>query len=117
MENIRIKRYGEMHSMELRDHNGLKYLVFPRLEELGFIDHLFSTRLGGVSKGCLSECNLSYTRGDEKVAVDENYRRVADALGHGKSLDDFVCTFPTHTTNIRVVTEEDRGQGPARLRD
>ncbi|WP_024866546.1 peptidoglycan editing factor PgeF [Butyrivibrio sp. FCS014] len=117
MENIRIKRYGNEKTMELRDHNGLKYLVFPRIEELGFVDHLFSTRLGGVSKGYYSECNLSYTRGDEKEAVDENYRRIADALGHGRSLDDFVCTFQTHTTNIRVVTEEDRGKGPARLRD
>ncbi|MCR5155234.1 MAG: peptidoglycan editing factor PgeF [Butyrivibrio sp.] len=117
MENIKIKRYGNEKTMELRDHKGLKYLVFPRIEELDFVDHLFSTRLGGVSKGVFSECNLSYTRGDEKEAVDENYRRVADALGHGKSLDDFVCTFQTHTTNIRVVTEEDRGKGPARLRD
>ncbi|MBE5826746.1 MAG: peptidoglycan editing factor PgeF [Butyrivibrio sp.] len=117
MENIKIKRYGNEKTMELKDHNGLKYLVFPRIEELGFVDHLFSTRFGGVSKGAFSECNLSYTRGDEKEAVDENYRRIADALGHGRSLDDFVCTFQTHTTNIRVVTEGDRGKGPARLRD
>ena len=117
MDNIKIKRYGDTNTMELRDHNGLKYLVFPGIEKLGFVDHLFSTRIGGVSKGCFSECNLSYTRGDEKEAVDENYRLVADALGHGKSLDDFVCTFQTHTTNLRVVTEEDRGKGPARLRD
>ncbi len=116
-KEIIIKRCDSNGNMELRDHNGLKYLVFPKIEELGFVDHLFSTRIGGVSKGCFSECNLSYTRGDEKEAVDENYRLVADALGHGKSLNDFVCTFQTHTTNIKVVTEEDRGKGPARLRD
>lgn len=116
-KNIEIKRCGGEQTLELRDHNGLKYLVFPKIEELGIVDHLFSTRLGGVSKGYYSECNLSYTRGDDKDAVDENYRRVADALGHGKTLDDFVCTFQTHTTNIRLVTEEDRGKGPARLRD
>ena len=116
-KNIEIKRCGEEKILELREHKGLIYLVFPRIEELGVVDHLFSTRLGGVSKGYYSECNLSYTRGDDKEAVDENYRRVADALGHGKTLDDFVCTFQTHTTNIKVVTEEDRGKGPARLRD
>ncbi len=103
--------------MELRDHNGLKYLVFPRIDELGIVDHLFSTRIGGVSKGCYSQCNLSYTRGDEKDAVDENYRLIADALGHGKSLDDFVCSFQTHTTNIKVVTKADRGKGPKITRD
>ena len=74
-KNIKIKRCAEKESLELRDHNGLKYLVFPRIEELGMVDHLFSTRLGGVSKGYYSECNLSYTRGDDKEAVDENYRR------------------------------------------
>ncbi len=116
-KNIRIKRYGDERTMELREHEGLKYLVFPELEKTGIVDHMFSTRIGGVSKGFYSECNLSYTRGDEKEAVDENYRRVADALGHGRSLSDFVLSFQTHTTNIRVVTDEDRGKGPDRARD
>ena len=110
MENIKIKRFGEDHTMVLRDNNGLKYLAFPAIDELGMVDHLFSTRLGGVSKGYFAQCNLSYTRGDDKEAVDENYRRVADALGHGRTLDDFVLTFQTHTTNVKVVTEEDRGK-------
>ena len=117
MENIQIKRDGKDHTMALRDKDGLKYLVFPGIEELGIVDHLFSTRLGGVSKGYFAQCNLSYTRGDDKEAVDENYRRIADALGHGRTLDDFVLTFQTHTTNVKVVTEEDRGKGPARARD
>jgi YfiH family protein len=103
--------------MQVNEKYGVTYLTFPRLSELGFVDHLFSTRLGGVSKGKYSEMNLSYTRGDEKDAVDENYRRIAEVLGHGRTLDDFVLTFQTHTTNIKVVTEEDRGKGPARLRD
>ncbi len=117
MENIKIKRTGTVNTLELRNHNGLKYLVFPEIEKLGVVDHMFSTRFGGVSKGYYAECNLSYTRGDDKEAVDENYRRVAEALGHGRTLDDFVLTFQTHTTNIKVVTENDRGKGPARARD
>ena len=71
--SLNIKRTGAPLTMELRDNNELKYLVFPRLEELGIVDHLFSTRLGGVSTGYYSECNLSYTRGDDKQHVDENY--------------------------------------------
>ncbi len=112
MGEIRIKRYDDSNAMELRDHNGLKYLVFPALERLGVVDHMFSTRIGGVSKGDYAECNLSYTRGDDKEAVDENYRLVSDALGHGRNLNDFVCTFQTHTTNVMTVTEKDRGKGP-----
>ena len=115
--DIMIKRCEGLRTMELREHGALKYLVFPSLEKTGMVDHMFSTRLGGVSKGYFSECNLSYTRGDEKEAVDENYRRIADALGHGRTLDDFVLTYQTHTTNVKVVTEQDRGKGPAIARD
>jgi len=114
---IDIKRCGNERTMELREKKGVHYLVFPKIEELGIVDHLFSTRLGGVSKGYFSEMNLSYTRGDEKDAVDENYRRISDVLGHGRKLDDFVCTFQTHTVNVMKVTEKDRGKGPAKLRD
>ena len=105
MGNVLIKRTGDKKEVELKEKNGVYYLVFPRIEELGIVEHLFSTRLGGVSKGCYSEMNLSYTRGDVKEAVDENYMRISDVLGHGHKLDDFVSTFQTHTTNIRVVTE------------
>lgn len=114
---IRLNRCDSTDKMQLETRNGVTYLVFPRLREIDFIDHIFSTRLGGVSKGCYSEMNLSYTRGDEKAAVDENYRRIADCMGHGRTLEDFVLTFQTHTTNVMVVTEKDRGKGPAIVRD
>lgn len=117
MENIKIKRTGNRQTMEFREKNGVGYFVFPEIEKLGFVDHLFSTRLGGVSEGFYESMNLSYTRGDVKENVDENYKRIAEVLGHGKRLDDFVSTFQTHTTNIMKVTEEDRGKGPARVRD
>ena len=86
-----------------------EYLTFPLLEETGLVRHLFSTRLGGVSTGIFSTMNLSYTRGDEKAAVDENYRRIAGMLGCEPA--DIVCSDQTHTTNIRAVDEKDRGKG------
>ena len=116
-KDISVKRTGDTVTTELREKNGVKYIVFPRLEETGFVYHLFSTRIGGVSKGCYSEMNLSYTRGDIKESVDENYMRIADILGHGRTLDVFVSTFQTHTTNVKVITESDRGKGPAKSRD
>ena len=117
MDNIKIKRTGDKKTIDIRQTNGVTYLVFPEIEKLGVVDHLFSTRLGGVSKGHYATMNLSYTRGDEKEAVDENYCRISEVLGHGHKLDDFVSTFQTHTTNVRVVTEADRGKGPAISRD
>lgn len=91
------------------------YLTFPAFEETGVVKHLFSTRYGGVSEGIFGTLNLSYTRGDKKEAVDENYRRVANILKC--QVEDFVCSDQTHTTNIRKVTKSDCGKGVVRDRD
>lgn len=85
------------------------YITFPGLEKTGCVKHLFSTRIGGVSRGMFSSMNLSYTRGDEKEAVDENYRRIAACLESDVSC--FVCSDQTHTDNIRIVGPEDMGKG------
>lgn len=93
----------------------MEYLTFPILEETGMVKHLFSTRAGGVSEGIFSTMNLSYTRGDKKESVDENYRRVAAAMNC--DITDFVCSDQTHTTNIRKVTALDRGKGVTKRKD
>ena len=106
--------------MELYRHNGrmkinqnregeVEYLTFPLLEQTGMVRHLFSTRVGGVSKGIYSTMNLSYTRGDENEAVDENFRRIAKVLGC--DVGDIVCSDQTHTVNLRVVSRKDGGKG------
>ena len=59
---------------------GMEYLTFPTLEDTGIVEHLFTTRLGGVSEGVLGTMNLSFQRGDDESNVLENYRRVAKAL-------------------------------------
>ena len=93
----------------------LPYLAFPSLEKTGFVKHAFTTRAGGVSEGVCSTLNLSFARGDREEAVRENFRRLAAELGAGE--DRFVFTDQTHTTNIRVVTEEDAGKGLVRPKD
>lgn len=85
------------------------YLEYPMLAKTGIVRHGFSTRLGGVSKGCYESMNLSFTRGDEEADVRENFRRIAAAIG--VRCEDMVFSQQTHTTNVRVVTEEDRGMG------
>lgn len=79
--------------------------TFPLLEETGVVRHGFTTRLGGVSQGIFSTMNLSFTRGDRKEAVEENYKRLAEALS--VEYDSFVCSNQTHTTNVIRVGKED----------
>lgn len=101
---VRVNQMGE-----------LVYLTFPVLERIDWISHLFSTRMGGVSEGIYSSMNLSYTRGDRKEAVDENFQRIAAVLGCG--VEDMVCSDQTHTTNLRIVGKADGGKGITRERD
>lgn len=93
----------------------LCYLTFPQFSELPSILHGFSTRLGGVSEGACSTMNLSFERGDQEERVRENFRRIAAAIGF--QTGDMVFSRQTHTTNIRVVTEKDRGKGFAKPMD
>lgn len=90
------------------------YLEYPLFQNTGLVKHGFSTRLGGVSEGFYSSLNLSFTRGDKEEAVRENFRRIGDAIG--VCCDNMVFSQQTHTTNVRVVTEEERGMGITRPR-
>ncbi len=91
------------------------YLYFPLLEKEEEICHGFSTRLGGASSGCYGTMNLRLNSHDSMDNVRENYQRIADAIGF--DLNGLVLTHQTHTTNIRVVTEADRGKGIWQKRD
>jgi len=97
------------------ENNNLEYLVFPTLESTGIVKHLFSTRMGGVSKGIFSSMNLSFTRGDEQKAVLANYERIGKVLGC--DVKNMVASHQTHTTNIRRVTAKDKGKGVVLPRD
>ena len=93
----------------------LEFLTFPLLEETGIVKHLFSTRLGGVSQGDCASMNFSMDRGDSRENVLTNFGRIAQVLGCG--IDDMTASHQTHTTNIRRMTEADRGKGILRKRD
>ena len=105
------------NSEHIFDEAGRKtpFLEYPLLKNTGIVRHGFSTRLGGVSKGCYASLNLSFDRGDDENAVRENFRRIAEEIG--VRVEDMVLSQQTHTTNVRLVTEEDRGKGIVKERD
>ncbi len=112
-----MELYRHKNRMQVKRNRAgeVEYLTFPILEQTGLVRHLFTTRVGGVSKGIYSTMNVSYTRGDDKEAVDENFRRIAGVLGC--SLADIVCSDQTHTTNLRVAGRIDGGKGILTPRD
>lgn len=93
----------------------LEYLTFPALTRTGMVSHLFTTRTGGVSSGDCATMNLSFSRGDDREHVLENYRRICNVLG--VQAEDVVASVQTHTTNIRHVTGADKGKGVVRPQD
>ena len=100
---------GTASHMQIKENKGVTWLTYLAFDQFTDIVHGFSTRLGGVSEGIYASMNLSFTRGDEDAAVYENYRRFATALGFSER--DIVTSDQTHTANVRIVTEEDRGNG------
>ena len=119
MGELKVKRKGNKIVCKENHYNikeaDLLYFTFDGLEKTGIVKQCFSTRLGGVSKAHLGTMNLSYTRGDEKECVDENYHRIAQVLAC--EVGDIVCSDQTHTTNVRKVTVKDKGKGVIKKRD
>lgn len=109
---MEFQRKNTKRTLVENEKNGVRYLQFPALSELGVCRHLFSTRIGGVSQGDLGSMNLSYSRGDKKENVDENFRRIARIMEC--DIQNFVLSHQTHTTNVRVVTKADKGRGITR---
>ena len=108
-----VKREGA--AVERNVAGEMEYLTFPLLEKTGVARHLFTTRLGGVSRGEFAAMNFSVDRGDRRECVLENYRRVGEVLKCAP--EDMTASCQTHTTNIRTVTSADRGKGIVRPRD
>ena len=39
------------NTLNINHKNGVTYLTFPKFEKSGIVNHLFSTRIGGVRPG------------------------------------------------------------------
>jgi YfiH family protein len=66
--------------------------------------HGISTRAGGVSEGRCESLNVSYSVGDASENVDENLRRVAEAVGSRR--EDLFAAYQVHGRSVTVVEGE-----------
>ena len=86
--------------------NGVPYVVCDALCASGAVDHLFTTRLGGVSTGAFASMNLTTSTGDDPAAVEENLRRLLPALHADRSA---VCrTHQVHGDVILPVSHQNQ---------
>ena len=95
--------------MTYEERDGVGILRFADWEGLSFLNHAFSTRLGGVSEGVFSSMNLSFGRGDSRENVLENYGRFCRAAGF--PYEGLISSAQIHETVIRRVGKENAGSG------
>lgn len=88
-------------AITIQTHNNLQYLA----SELLAVPHGFTTRLGGVSTGVLDSLNIGQHRGDTPENVEENYRRLGEAIGFDPG--SAVLTRQIHSNIVRMVTKAD----------
>jgi len=84
-------------------------ITHPLLEKAG-LRHGFFTRRGGVSTGLYEGLNTGLGSADDPAAVEENRRRVAEALG-GRP-DDLSACYQIHSSLTRVATGPWAGERP-----
>ena len=101
--------------MHYHEKDSVGWLTFPSFEELDFVRHAFSTRLGGVSEGPFASMNLNFGRGDPRENVEENFRRFCAATGF--SYESLTASAQDHHTVVRRVTAAGRGVGVTHPRD
>lgn len=113
-QGIRPERL-ERTTKLMEGENGVPYLHFHNMEQLDFIEHGFSTRMGGVSTGIYESMNLIFSRDDHVELVQENFRRMTKALG--TEPEKCVYSKQTHTVNVMAVGKQQLGMGITRERD
>lgn len=90
--------------------NGIEYIQFNNLKKYSdMLIHCFTTRHGGVSEGEYKSLNMAFNKSDKRENVEENYKRIAGALGI--KTENMVLSNQIHENKIRIVTDSDRGKG------
>ena len=94
--------------MTVRNTAMLPVLHSPLLRATPGVAHGFFTRLGGVSVTPYDSLNCSFGSDDDAVAVEENRRRVADAMGF--SPDRLFTLAQVHGRDVVNVDHDEPGR-------
>jgi len=92
-----------LHPRFVTANSGLKFLQFEELKKLPIVHAVFS-RDGGVSPPPYNSLNVSFSVGDKKENVLENYKIICEFL----VIDHLYTVNQTHKDNIYVVNPKNR---------
>ncbi len=95
--------------MKMCEKKGVTWFQFTKWQGYSFLNHAFSTRLGGISQGVYTSMNFRRGYGDSDENVLNNYRIFCEAADF--PYEGLVLSQQTHTANVRRVGREDMGNG------
>ena len=89
--------------------NGVVFYRNKMLDDIHFINHAFSTRIGGVSTGAYASLNLSKNPRFSEEEKLQNYRLFSEAIGINDA--HMVLADQVHDDKIHIATTTDCGKG------
>lgn len=95
--------------IKLLRNSRIPYLQSDLLNNSGLVDHAFSTRVGGCSKGKLKSLNTAFHNGDDQDNVIENRIRFFNLFSY--NWKDIVSSIQVHGSELFPVSAENRGEG------
>lgn len=96
--------FNRTKNLSIHQKSDLIYITFPSFDQTNLVNHCFSTKLGGVSKGIYESLNLGFGRGDDDENVKRNYKILCSTLGINS--EDLVFSNQVHGINIKVISKE-----------
>lgn len=100
----------QSNNLTVQTKNGVQFVSFKNIDASGSAVSAYTTKIGGVSEGAFSTMNFSYSRGDKREHVRENYVRLCRAAGFNEKRLAF--SKQTHTVNIHTVKACEIGEYP-----
>ena len=86
------------------NYDTVPVIRFTPFEKLEWLNCGFSTRIGGVSRGCHESLNLGFEREDVRENVEENFKRFGQSAGF--DIKNICLPSQWHTNNIRIAGAE-----------
>ncbi|WP_341877309.1 peptidoglycan editing factor PgeF [Defluviitalea saccharophila] len=100
--------FDRTRSLSIHQKSNLFYITFPSFDQTNLVNHCFSTKLGGVSKGIFESLNLGFGRGDDDENVKRNYQILCSAID--VNYENLIFSNQVHGINIKVITKENPNQ-------
>jgi YfiH family protein len=91
----------------------INIITIPSFTATNLVEHAFTTRHDGESKGEFSSLNLAFHVGDDHESVLQNRKKVVKIFG--ATLEQLVAGEQVHGKRVQIVKQQDRGRGSLSL--